>query len=65
MAVAFVLASIFLVVLGTIDSPVDTVIGVGITLTGIPFYFLMMYHKRLPRWLTRLEGLCSLMPITS
>ncbi|XP_038070506.1 large neutral amino acids transporter small subunit 1-like [Patiria miniata] len=55
-AILFVLASIFLVVIGTIDSPIDTAIGVGITLTGIPVYFLLVYPKRLPRWLTKIEG---------
>ncbi|XP_038071283.1 cystine/glutamate transporter-like [Patiria miniata] len=54
--ILFVLAAIFLVVMGTIDSPIDTAIGVGITLTGIPAYFLFIYPKRLPKWLTRFEG---------
>ncbi|XP_022086687.1 large neutral amino acids transporter small subunit 1-like [Acanthaster planci] len=54
-AVLFVAACIFLIVIGTIDSPIDTAIGVGITLTGIPVYFLLVYPKRLPRWLAGIQ----------
>ncbi|XP_022086542.1 cystine/glutamate transporter-like [Acanthaster planci] len=54
--ILFVLAAIFLVVMGTIDSPIDTAIGVGITLTGLPVYLVFVYPKRLPSWLIEFEG---------
>ena len=50
------IAAIFLVVMGTIDSPIDTAIGVGITLTGVPVYFLFVYPERLPMWLDKIQG---------
>ena len=55
-AIVFVLASIFLVIVGTIDSPIDTAIGFGIMLTGIPVYFLLVYPKQLPKWLSKIQG---------
>ncbi|XP_022086686.1 large neutral amino acids transporter small subunit 2-like isoform X2 [Acanthaster planci] len=54
-AVLFVLAAIFLIIMGTINSPINTAIGVGIMLTGIPVYFLLVYPKRLPGCLTRIQ----------
>ncbi|XP_033632716.1 large neutral amino acids transporter small subunit 2-like isoform X2 [Asterias rubens] len=54
-AIVFVLASIFLVIVGTIDSPIDTAIGFGIMLTGIPVYFLLVYPKQLPKWLSKIQ----------
>ncbi|XP_033633070.1 Y+L amino acid transporter 2-like [Asterias rubens] len=53
--ILFVIAAIFLVVMGTIDSPIDTAIGVGITLTGVPVYFLFVYPERLPMWLDKIQ----------
>ncbi len=50
------IAAIFLVVMGTIDSPVDTAIGVAITMSGGPIYFLFVYPKRLPVWLDKIQG---------
>ncbi|XP_033633069.1 Y+L amino acid transporter 2-like [Asterias rubens] len=54
--VIFVIAAIFLVVMATIDAPLDTAIGICITLTGVPVYFLFVHPKHLPRRLSRLEG---------
>ncbi|XP_071961565.1 Y+L amino acid transporter 2-like [Antedon mediterranea] len=43
--IIFVLASIGLLILGTISDPLDTLIGVIITLSGLPIYYLTIYRK--------------------
>ncbi|XP_022094292.1 large neutral amino acids transporter small subunit 1-like isoform X2 [Acanthaster planci] len=49
--VIFVLVCIFLVVFGTIGQPMDTLIGLCISLTGVPVYFFGVYWTSKPKWL--------------
>lgn len=46
--ITFVMACIFLVVMGTVAAPMDTLIGVAITLTGFPVYFICVWWKKKP-----------------
>ncbi|XP_022081513.1 Y+L amino acid transporter 2-like [Acanthaster planci] len=55
LAIFFTFASIALVVLGTISAPMDTLIGVAITLTGIPFYFILVRPAKIPTLLHKLD----------
>ncbi|CAH1980750.1 unnamed protein product [Acanthoscelides obtectus] len=48
--IVFVLICIFLLVLPVIESPDIVLGGLGITLTGIPVYFLGIYWKDKPKW---------------
>ncbi|XP_071792562.1 Y+L amino acid transporter 2-like isoform X1 [Asterias amurensis] len=51
----FTIASFALVVLGTISAPLDTLIGVAITLTGVPFYFILIRPAKIPKFLHKIE----------
>ncbi|XP_072177368.1 Y+L amino acid transporter 2-like [Diadema setosum] len=48
--IIFVIACIFLLVMGTIAAPLDTVIGIAIMCTGIPVYFFIVRPKNKPLW---------------
>ncbi|XP_064467564.1 Y+L amino acid transporter 2-like isoform X3 [Ornithodoros turicata] len=57
--IIFFIISLFLVVLPFFSEPLETSIGVGIALSGIPVYFLTIYWKEKPKayrrgifWLT-------------
>ncbi|XP_067135969.1 Y+L amino acid transporter 2-like [Centruroides vittatus] len=52
--VIFLLVCMFLVVLPFYVSPLETGVGIGITLTGIPVYFLGIYWKNKPPFLQKL-----------
>ncbi|XP_071948823.1 Y+L amino acid transporter 2-like [Antedon mediterranea] len=49
--IVFVISCFILVVLGAINAPMDTAIGVAITCTGVPVYFLLIKPPRLPRYM--------------
>ncbi|XP_033626182.1 Y+L amino acid transporter 2-like isoform X2 [Asterias rubens] len=51
--IIFVGACLFLVVMGTIAAPMDTLIGVLITLTGFPVYFIGVWWKKKPKCLVQ------------
>ncbi|XP_038069783.1 Y+L amino acid transporter 2-like isoform X1 [Patiria miniata] len=51
--ITFVLACLFLVIMGTIAAPMDTLIGILITLTGFPVYFVGVWWKSKPKCLLR------------
>ncbi|XP_022082358.1 Y+L amino acid transporter 2-like isoform X2 [Acanthaster planci] len=51
--ITFVLACLFLVVMGTIAAPMDTLIGILITLTGFPVYFIGVWWKNKPKRLVQ------------
>ncbi|XP_023233432.1 large neutral amino acids transporter small subunit 1-like [Centruroides sculpturatus] len=51
--VIFLLVCMFLVVLPFYVSPLETGVGIGITLTGIPVYFLGIYWKNKPPFLQK------------
>uniref|UniRef100_A0A915N9J6 Amino acid transporter n=1 Tax=Meloidogyne javanica TaxID=6303 RepID=A0A915N9J6_MELJA len=53
--IIFLLGCIFLVVFPMYQAPMDTAIGIGIMLTGLPVYFLFVY------WRDRMETLSRLM----
>ncbi|XP_072169684.1 Y+L amino acid transporter 2-like isoform X1 [Diadema setosum] len=46
--ITFVLACVFLVIMGTVAAPQDTLIGLAITLTGFPVYFLCIWWQNKP-----------------
>ncbi|XP_071496803.1 Y+L amino acid transporter 2-like isoform X2 [Diadema antillarum] len=46
--ITFVLACVFLVIMGTVAAPQDTLIGLAITLTGFPVYFLCIWWENKP-----------------
>lgn len=52
--ILFVIACIFLVVMGTIAAPWDTFIGILILLTGVPVYFFGVVWKSKPDWFNRI-----------
>ena len=45
----YTLATIFILIVPIIASPIESCIGIGITLTGIPVYFLFFYMESKPR----------------
>ena len=45
----YTLATIFILIVPIIASPIESCIGIGITLTGIPVYFLFFYWESKPR----------------
>ncbi|XP_038046669.1 Y+L amino acid transporter 2-like isoform X2 [Patiria miniata] len=51
----FTLASAALVILGTVSAPMDTLIGIAITLTGIPFYFILVRPAKIPAILHKVD----------
>ncbi|XP_054748210.2 Y+L amino acid transporter 2-like isoform X1 [Lytechinus pictus] len=53
--ITFVLACIFLVVMGTVAAPMDTLIGIAITLTGFPVYFLCIWYKKKPAFIMKIN----------
>ena len=44
----YTIATIFILIVPIIASPIESVIGIGITFSGIPFYFIFMYWKNEP-----------------
>ena len=44
----YTLATIFILIVPIIASPIESFIGIGITFSGIPFYFIFMYWKNKP-----------------
>ena len=45
----YILATLFILIVPMIASPIDAGIGIGITLSGIPVYFIFIYWKHKPR----------------
>lgn len=43
--ILFLIGCVFLVVMPIIQAPVDTAIGIGIMLSGLPVYFLCVYWQ--------------------
>ncbi|CAK8681817.1 large neutral amino acids transporter small subunit 2-like [Clavelina lepadiformis] len=53
----FCLVCIFILVLSFKSSPIECLTGTGITLSGIPVYFLFVYwEKRHPDWLHKIKS---------
>ncbi|KRZ68333.1 Y+L amino acid transporter 1, partial [Trichinella papuae] len=50
----FLVGCLFLVVVPVIAAPIDTVIGLGITFTSVPIYFLFIKHR--PKVLSNFSG---------
>ncbi|XP_071503837.1 large neutral amino acids transporter small subunit 1-like [Diadema antillarum] len=48
--VLFLLACIFLTIMGVYAAPIDTLIGAAILLSGIPVYFLGVWWTTKPEW---------------
>ena len=51
----FILATIFILFVPMIANPIDTGIGIGITLTGVPVYALFFSWKRKPKIIQKLS----------
>lgn len=56
----FLLVCAFLIVLPLYTSPMETGIGVAITLTGIPVYLLLIWPTNKPWWLQNAIGTLSI-----
>ena len=56
MAIFFVAACFFLVTMGTIAAPVDTLIGLAIVSTGIPVYFIIVRPVKKIAWIYKASG---------
>nr|XP_054765859.1 Y+L amino acid transporter 2-like [Lytechinus pictus] len=57
--IIFVLACIFLIVMGTIAAPIDTAIGFAIMCTGIPVYFFIVKPKKKPEIVVKANDLVT------
>lgn len=55
-AILFVIACIFLVTMGTIAAPTDTLIGLGILSTGLPVYFIAVRPVTKLKWMNAVSG---------
>ncbi|XP_072024461.1 Y+L amino acid transporter 2-like isoform X1 [Amphiura filiformis] len=58
--IIFVLACLFLVIMGPVAAPMDTLIGLAITLTGFPVYFIGIYWESKPKWLLNAIKKCTI-----
>nr|CAB3266336.1 large neutral amino acids transporter small subunit 2 [Phallusia mammillata] len=52
----FCIVCAFILILSFYSAPIETLTGTGITLTGVPVYFLFIYwEKHHPAWLVRIK----------
>ncbi|XP_066290788.1 Y+L amino acid transporter 2-like [Branchiostoma lanceolatum] len=51
--ISFLIACVFLVVVPFYSDTVNSLIGTGIAATGLPVYYVGIYMKKKPAWLTR------------
>uniref|UniRef100_A0AC34Q1P6 Large neutral amino acids transporter small subunit 1 n=1 Tax=Panagrolaimus sp. JU765 TaxID=591449 RepID=A0AC34Q1P6_9BILA len=58
--IAFLLGCVFLVIMPMIQAPVDTAIGLGIMLTGLPVYFLCVYWQGKFKCIDKFMDQCTL-----
>ncbi|KRZ57285.1 Y+L amino acid transporter 1 [Trichinella nativa] len=54
----FLVGCLFLVVVPVVAAPIDTIIGLGITFTSVPIYFLFIKHR--PEVLSNFSGSVSI-----
>ncbi|OUC43731.1 amino acid permease [Trichinella nativa] len=54
----FLVGCLFLVVVPVVAAPIDTIIGLGITFTSVPIYFLFIKHR--PEVLSNFSGSVSM-----
>lgn len=54
--IIFLIASIFLVIMGVVGAPWDTAIGIGIFLSGIPVYLLFVWWNKFPSSVTSAQS---------
>ncbi|PIK61826.1 putative large neutral amino acids transporter small subunit 1-like isoform X1 [Apostichopus japonicus] len=54
--IIFLIASIFLVIMGVVGAPWDTAIGIGIFLSGIPVYLLFVWWNKFPSSVTSAQN---------
>ncbi|XP_071957393.1 Y+L amino acid transporter 2-like [Antedon mediterranea] len=57
--ISFLIACIFLVVMGIWAAPMDTLIGIIITLSGVPVYLLFVYYQGLPKFWKDFVYICT------
>lgn len=54
--ITFVLICIFLIIMPCVEAPYEVGMGVSITVSGIPAYYLGVCWKSKPRWFQNIMG---------
>merc|ERR1712186_148954 len=57
--ILYTLATIFITIVPMVASPVETGIGIGIILTGVPVYFIFVYWKNKPKFILQISGIVT------
>lgn len=63
--VFFLLMNAFVVGVATYQAPLVSAVGFGVALSGLAVYFILVYPKRLPSFLTAIDSKQYLFPAFS
>ena len=57
--ILYIIASAMITVVPMMAEPLNTAIGTGMILTGVPIYFIFIYWKNKPLWVRKLLSIIT------